>query len=482
MMCSKNVETRSLPDIDYRLLVESTQEGIWTIDAQGLTTYVNPAMARLLQTTPEEMIGRHLFDFTDQEGRQIATRNLKRRENGVVEQHDFPLLRKDGSRMITTMETAPLFDPEGRYLGAIAGVIDVTDRRQAEAHLEKLTRRLELQLAEQSRELDRSQRQFEAIFNGAGDLIFFCDVTGNVMVANSAVETILGYSPSEFAQLHVLDIVVGLTEEEMAKILEDLRVIGVVTREDLHRHRDGSLIPVEVKLTQIHLDGKLGVVVLVRDLREKKKMEHSLFVSQKREAIGRLAGGIAHEYNNRLATILLAGRMALHHLGAEHPAREYLDRIMNSAQNSAILTKQLLAFGCQQVLHPRILNINSVIQNTERLLSPLLREDIELRLDLQASLAAVSFDPALFEQIIINLVINSRDALPDGGNIKIRTGHADLPSNGLGDFPAKAGNFVWIDVEDNGVGMDKVTLERAFEPFFTTKEVGQGTGLGLSMV
>lgn len=463
-------------------MVETTQEGIWTIDANGVTTYVNPAMARILQYKPVEMIGRHLFDFTDDRGQEICACNMKRREQGIVEQHDFEFIRKDGSRIIATLETAPLQDEKGNYMGAIAGVIDVTERRLAEANLERLSRRLELKLAEQSRELDNSQRQFEAIFQGAGDLIFFSDIHGNVMVANSAVETILGYSPEEFTQLHVLDIVVGLNPAEMTEILQQLSQSGQVSREDLHRHRDGSLVPVEVKLTSVVLDGKSGIVVIARDLREKKKMEQSLFVSQKREAIGRLAGGIAHEYNNRLATILLAGRMALHHLASDHPAREYLERIMTSAQNSAILTKQLLAFGCQQILHPKILDINSIVKQTERLLSPLLPEDIDLSLDMPSQLPTISFDPALFEQIIINLVINARDALTTGGGVIIRTGQSRLQAKDLGAFPAKTGHFVWVEVEDNGEGMDPETAERAFEPFFTTKDVGQGTGLGLSMV
>ena len=348
--------------------------------------------------------------------------------------------------------------------------------------LQDLKIKLEADLARHKLELDQSQRQFEVIFQGAGDGIFFCDLRGQLLVANTVAADFLGYDQEEMKSLNVLDFVDGLTRQEMSDIITLLKKKGTATREDRFRHKEGHLVWVEVSLASIELNNQMGIVVVSRDLTEKKKLEQSLLNAQKRDAIGRLAGGMAHEYNNRLASILLAGKLALNYLPKDHPAREYVEVIESSAQNSAHLTQQLLAFGRQQVIDLQTIRLNEALKKSEKLLRPLLREDILFRLDLGDQLDAISFDPTLLEQVILNLILNSRDALPNGGNIVLRTGQSELTAKSLGTFPLQDGSYVWLEIEDDGLGMDPATADQAFEPFFTTKVVGKGTGLGLPMV
>lgn len=250
------------------------------------------------------------------------------------------------------------------------------------------------------------------------------------------------------------------------------------------RKSDGSTFPARLTSSPIREAGAVtGVVVAFSDLTEQKRLEQQLLQSQKMEAIGQLAGGVAHDFNNLLAVILSYSHLILSQKDMPTKARSDIEEIVNASNRAAQLTSRLLAFSRQQVLQPRVVELDDIVRNAERLISRLIGEDIELAVSLAPKLGKVRVDPVQIEQILMNLVVNSRDALPNGGRITIETSNVELD----GDYAAehlgtKPGRYVLLAVSDNGIGMDAVTRARLFEPFFTTKELGRGTGLGLSTV
>jgi signal transduction histidine kinase/CheY-like chemotaxis protein len=224
-------------------------------------------------------------------------------------------------------------------------------------------------------------------------------------------------------------------------------------------------------------------IVQSEELAKRTTLEQQLLQSHKMEAIGRLAGGVAHDFNNLLTTISGFGELALLRLPSTHPVREYVDEIVQAGDRAAALTRQLLAVSRRQPVEPRVLDLNAVVTETERMLRRLIREDVELTTNLDPALGRVEADPSQIQQIVMNLIVNARDAIPGAGRLSIETGNIDLDESYTRDhISVRPGSYVMLAVTDTGVGMDAETLGHIFEPFYTTKPVGQGTGLGLSTV
>jgi PAS domain S-box-containing protein len=249
------------------------------------------------------------------------------------------------------------------------------------------------------------------------------------------------------------------------------------------RRKDGSEFPVEVSLSFVEIEEGIFGIAFVSDISQRKTLEEQLQHAQKMEAVGRLAGGVAHDFNNMLTVISGYNRMLLDELSAADPLRSYVEEAISAADRAADLTNQLLTFSRRQIMQPRVVNVNTVIRNSEKMLRRLIGEDIELAFLLKADVGNIKVDPGHLEQAIVNLAVNSRDAMPLGGRLTVETANVHLDeSYARSHVGVNPGDFVMIAVSDNGSGMDAKTRQHIFEPFFTTKEKGKGTGLGLATV
>jgi len=283
----------------------------------------------------------------------------------------------------------------------------------------------------------------------------------------------------------------GYTREEFLGMrMSDIRVPdepGGAARSGgpaVHRHRrkDGSAIEVELSSEVLTLDGRAVMLINAHDISERRLLAEQLLHSQKMEAIGRLAGGVAHDFNNLLAVIIVVSEWVATELGEQH--RLYLDveEIRTAALRAASLTRQLLAFSRQQVLQLRICSLNTIVADLEKMLRRLIGEDVELEVSLPDGAPPIRADLGQMEQVIMNLAVNARDAMPHGGRLRIATGSTVLDTTRANAQDVEAGTYAVLVVADNGVGMEARVRARIFEPFFTTKETGKGTGLGLSTV
>ncbi len=306
---------------------------------------------------------------------------------------------------------------------------------------------------------------------------------------NDAAVRHYGHSREEFASLTLLDI---RPDDEMAELLRDVAAPSErgVARVWRHRKKDGSLIDVEITAEDFELDGRNARLVLANDVTERRRAEEALRKSeeqlrqaQKMDAVGRFAGGVAHDFNNVLSVVLSYSEMLLGDLGPDDPIRADLDEIRRAGVRAADLTRQLLTFSRQEVQTPTLLDLNEVVTGLGKLIGRLVGDGVELSIEASPQLDKVKADRGQVEQIIMNLVLNARDAMPLGGTLKVQTCNVDLDDRYVRDHMGVApGPHVALIVTDSGVGMDPETQARIFEPFFTTKAVGKGTGLGLSVV
>ncbi len=277
-----------------------------------------------------------------------------------------------------------------------------------------------------------------------------------------------------------------VTPEDRKHLVEKHRGCTEVRVEEIRwKRKDGKVIHVRSagRATLDQQGETTGFEMIVENVTERRTLEEQLRQSQKMEAVGRLAGGIAHDFNNLLTVIKGYSEMMLNEMGPDSPIRVEAQEVKKAADRAGALTRQLLAFSRRQVLAPRVLDLNSVVAGMDKLLRPLLREDILFQTILVEDLGPVKADPGQIEQVIMNLVVNAKDALPHGGTLVVQTSNVILNPDSVPEHARmQPGSYVLLSVSDSGVGMDETTRLRIFEPFFTTKEMGQGTGLGLSTV
>jgi two-component system cell cycle sensor histidine kinase/response regulator CckA len=334
---------------------------------------------------------------------------------------------------------------------------------------------------------NEEQIQFQAhLLNVAVEAVTAADAAGRITFWNQFAERLYGWSAEEALGSNLFELMLAKTAVDQSEEIESLLRAGDSWSGELIAHRkNGEIFPVFMTVAPLRDEGGevKGLVGVSADISKRKQLEEQLRQSQKMDAIGRLAGGIAHDFNNLLTAITGYSQIALLKLHSEDPLRKDIEEILKAGERATGLTRQLLAFSRRQVLQPRVLDLNSVVIGMEFMLRRLIGEDITLVTKLAPDLGKVMADPGQVEQVILNLVVNSRDAMPTGGTLTIQTADINLSEDySHQNYRARPGLYVMLAVSDSGCGMDELVQSRAFEPFFTTKESGKGTGLGLSTV
>jgi two-component system, cell cycle sensor histidine kinase and response regulator CckA len=330
--------------------------------------------------------------------------------------------------------------------------------------------------------LKDNDRKFRLLFEENPQPMWVFDPeTLAFLESNTGASELYGYTPEEFRSCRLTDV---LGEEEAARFVEEMNAspqAAPVARR--HRTKSGRVIEVEATVHEIKYAGRRAGIAVLIDVTGRRELEEQLRQAQKMEAVGMLAGGVAHDFNNLLTIINGYSQLILGSLGPNDPNRHSAEQIMKAGERAAALTKQLLAFSRRQVLQPRVLELNKLVGSLSTMLQRLIGEDIELKLVLPHDLGRVSADPGQLEQVLMNLAVNARDAMPQGGALTIETANIELDGQYAGrHVSVKPGAYVRLAVSDTGAGMDQATQSRLFEPFFTTKAPGRGTGLGLSTV
>jgi two-component system cell cycle sensor histidine kinase/response regulator CckA len=330
-----------------------------------------------------------------------------------------------------------------------------------------------------------SEARYRDLIENAHDIIYTQDLKGNYTSVNEAAERVMGYSREESLSMNLIDVVAPEDREKAQEMFaQKLSGTDASAYELEVISKDGRRVAVEIR-TRLNLEDGVAVSIqgIARDISERKRLEAQFRQSQKMEGIGQLAGGIAHDFNNLLTVISGHSQLTMAKLHSDDPLYRHQTAIEKAAERAAGLTRQLLAFSRKQLLKPVVLNVNAVVTDVESMLRRLIGEHIDLCAVLGSDLCNVLADRTQVEQLLINLAVNSRDAMPNGGQLLIETEEVDLDSAFVKQHPGmKPGRYILLKVRDEGIGMDQSTVARVFEPFFTTKELGKGTGLGLSTV
>ncbi|MCD4786229.1 MAG: PAS domain S-box protein [Candidatus Eremiobacteraeota bacterium] len=331
--------------------------------------------------------------------------------------------------------------------------------------------------------LEASERKFRMLFDNAADAIFIHNLDGKFIEVNNVACERLGYSREELLKLGPIGIDMKENVQLFNKRVKEIEEKSHALFEIEHVKKDGTVIPIELSSRIIEYEGESAILSVARDITERKHMLEQLQQVQKMEAVGRLAGGVAHDFNNLLTGILGSVELARMEIPPDSEILEYIDEIDSTSKKASELVKQLLAFSRKQVITPKVLNLNETIRDLEKMFRRLIMENIELRTILAPAISNIKIDPGQLEQVIVNLVVNAADAIPEGGRLIIKTRMEFMTGDRLRKYPyVIEGEYVLLEISDTGTGMDKKTISQIFEPFFTTKEKGKGTGLGLSTV
>jgi two-component system cell cycle sensor histidine kinase/response regulator CckA len=330
--------------------------------------------------------------------------------------------------------------------------------------------------------LKQNDKKFRLLFEEHPQPMWISDAENQrILEVNAAAANLYEYSPSELRTMQVSDLLFSDEPQRPHRDPENSSVSVPVTV--MHRTKTGRSIQVELARHPIQYGGQQATLAVLMDITGRIQLEDQLRQAQKMEAVGMLAGGVAHDFNNLLTIITGYSQLILNSLSEEDQNRHSVEQIMKAGERAAALTKQLLAFSRRQVLQPRVLDLNRLVTSLGAMLQRLIGEDVDLRLMLRPDLGRVSADPGQMEQVLMNLVVNARDAMPKGGILTVETANIELDERYAGSHLAvKPGRYIMLAVSDNGFGMDDATKARLFEPFFTTKGSGKGTGLGLSTV
>ncbi|MGA2109772.1 MAG: PAS domain S-box protein, partial [Syntrophorhabdales bacterium] len=444
-----------------RAIFDGSRDAIG-VSKDGIHFFANPAYVSLFgYENADELIGKPTTEFVAPESRGLVNERVEKRAKGeaVPPSYEATGLRKDGTTFLLEA-TISLYALKGEQF-TLAVLRDITERKRAEE------------------EVKLFKHSVDVHYDGA----YWINADNEFIYVNGAACKILGYERDELIGKPISLVSSRVTDEAMKGIWERLRKRGSFLGEGVHRRRDGSEFPADIVATYVQFGGKEYACGFARDITDKKRLEDQLRQAQKMEAVGTLAGGVAHDFNNILTVIMGLGNLMQMEIDEDDIHRAYIDQIVASSERAADLTQSLLAFSRKQRITLEPHKVNGVVTSTAKLLTRLLPEDIRLSMNLTDKDTSSLLDVTQIGQVLMNLATNARDAMPHGGSLTIATERAKIDktftkTHGFG----RTGDYVKLSVSDTGIGIDESTTKRIFEPFFTTKEVGKGTGLGLASV
>jgi two-component system cell cycle sensor histidine kinase/response regulator CckA len=464
----RDISGRRRTEEDLRRLaaiVACSDDAITGKTLEGIITSWNAGAERIYGYSAKEAIGKHMNMLAPIGSRDELSDLLERLKRGeTVDHFETVRVKKDGTEIQIALTISPIRDSLERIVGASTIGRDISARKRREHDLSRLV----------------------AVVESSHDAIISLTSKAEVLTWNRGAERIFGYSSKEAVGQSILLLSPPVQPEEGSTLLERIQRLDIVENFETTRMRkDGTQIHVAFTLspTKDSEGHVVGVSGVARDVTENKRLEQMLRQSQKMEAVGQLAGGVAHDFNNLLGVILGYTGLLLDRLSTDDPQRRSIEEIQKAGDRAALLTRQLLAFSRKQVLQLKVLDLDAVVAGAEKLLQRLIGEHIQLLVVPNPGLGRIKADAGQLEQIIMNLAVNARDAMPTGGKLTIQTSNVEIDEEFAGLHPSThPGPHVMLSVTDTGCGMDEKTKVRIFEPFFTTKEFGKGTGLGLSTV
>jgi len=454
---------------------------IVVLDREGRVSLINKKGCEILGYNESEMLGKDWFDnFLPRrmrsEVRSVFADVMAGSKDAPRGYHENPLLTKSGDERVILWYNTVLREG-GRVVGTLSSGEDITDRKRTEKALKE------------------SEIKYRQIHSTAFDAILIADRHDRLVECNPSARRMFGYEAEEMVGLGVSELMPEKYREMHTNKVRHFLETGVST--SMNRvlemeglKKDGTVFPIEIVLNTFIIAGERYFTGMIRDIAERKRNEEEkefiqtrLNQSQKMEAIGRFSGGIAHDFNNVLSAIRGNAELALEDMKKDDPAHERLDAIVLSVMLAAKLTRQLMLFSRSQRFELVPLDINKTIEDLLVMIARLIGEDIAIKTELSPDVWIIEADEGTIEQVVMNLALNAKDAMPDGGTLSIKTRNVTVAGEDCKGIPeAHPGNVVCLTVSDNGGGMEKETLQRIFEPLFTTKEAGKGTGFGLSVV
>jgi two-component system, cell cycle sensor histidine kinase and response regulator CckA len=452
----------------FRLISDNAADMIAVVDMDGKRIYNSQSYSRVLGYDEDELKSSSSFEQIHADDRErVRAAAEEARRTGVGKTLEYRIRHKDGTWRVLESTASVIRSPAGDPQKLVIVNRDITERKKA------------------AESLRQSESGFRSMVEDAPYGIFRCRSDGKILNANPAFQRMLGYEgPEELLQRNLAEEVFSSASEfqKLKGLLEDGKEFKDVAIE--MKRRDGAQITLRCSgRSKKDHEGSPSFDVFAEDVTEKRILERQLQMAAKMEAVGRLSGGIAHDFNNLLGVIIGYSQLLKRKLDAKSPLLEQAEEIEKAGKRAAALTRQLLAFSRQQVLTPAVLSLNDLVTDMVKMLPRLIGEDIAVSTSMASDLGSVKADRGQIEQVIMNLAVNARDAMPDGGKLLIKTSNRVLDQAYARQHAgARPGQYVMLEVTDSGMGMDAETLTHIFEPFFTTKVVGKGTGLGLATV
>ncbi len=469
VMNNQDQEASGISENKWQSLFNAVGDAIFLMDTDHKIRMCNKAMEDFVGKTNKEIVGRSCYELMHDSSRPVEGCPIQCMKGSL--KRESMELELDGKYYHITAD--PVLNDDGELIEIVHTIKDITDRKRIE------------------KELRESEEKYRLLADNVSDIIFIMSTDLKFIYISPSVYKITGYTVEEVIEQPIEDVMtvdsyetaLELFEKDLAKDLKDIS--GSRTLDLELKHKNGSIIWIEVIVSFLfNQDGVPDRIMgTIRDISERKQLEEQLRQALKMEAIGRLAGGVAHDFNNALTTIMGISELLLMKMDPEDYVSGGINEIRRAGNQCAGLTRQLLAFARKQPMEMKVLDLNNVIINIDKMLSRLIGEDVKLEQCLTSDLKSIKADIGQIEQIILNLAVNARDAMPNGGKLIIETANVFLDEDYADrHISITSGHYVMLAVSDTGSGMDKETSSKVFEPFFTTKEESKGTGLGLSTV